>query len=162
VTRELFGTDGVRGIAGQYPLDEAGAIKIGMAIGSHFGAQGKTIVIGCDPRASSEQLVEQVSSGLMQAGANVERVGVLPTPGLAYLTREGDYAAGVMITASHNPVEYNGVKVFDSNGGKLSDETEARLNDLIVNGVEMWGEGRSSENKELVKWRSQRFSRAGL
>jgi phosphoglucosamine mutase len=133
MNRELFGTDGVRGMAGDYPLDREGSIAIGLAIGKHFGQPGQTVVIASDPRESSAELVANVSEGLVRTGLNVVNAGVLPTPGLAYLTREGDYCCGVMITASHNPREYNGVKCFDSNGDKLSDEIEAKLNELIVN-----------------------------
>ncbi len=151
MNRELFGTDGVRGLAGQYPLDEAGMLKIGRAVGSHFAQAGQRIVIGADTRESSATLVANITKGLLQVGVDVVYAGVLPTPGLAYLTREGDYAAGVMITASHNPVEYNGVKVFDVHGDKLTDETEATLNKLIVDGVEDRGSGQAGVDDALVK-----------
>jgi phosphoglucosamine mutase len=151
MSRDLFGTDGVRGLAGQYPLDEAGAQRIGMAIGAYFGQPGQTIVIGYDPRQSSNDLVAAVSRGLSDTGVNVLSVGVLPTPGLAYITREGDFAAGVMITASHNPVQYNGIKAFDSNGDKLSDATEAELNELIEKGVDRSEPGKLSEDLELPR-----------
>ena len=151
VTRELFGTDGVRGLAGQYPLDEQGAQRIGMAIGAHFGQPGQTVVIAWDPRESSGSLVANVTEGLVKTGLNVVSAGVMPTPGLAYITGVGDYCAGVMITASHNPREYNGVKCFDSNGDKLTDEIEAQLNGLIENGVEAQkAEGRISNDESLI------------
>jgi phosphoglucosamine mutase len=151
VNRNLFGTDGVRGIAGDYPLDDDGAKRIGAAIGSYFGKPGQAIVIGCDPRRSSAQLVAKVSEGLLETGVNVLSAGVLPTPGLAYLTREGDFAAGVMITASHNPYEYNGVKCFDSNGGKLNDEIESKLNELIENGAESHEKGEMTSDETLIQ-----------
>ena len=134
--RKLFGTDGVRGIAGDYPLDEAGCIKIGKAIAAHFAKKpGSKVVIAWDPRESSETLVSNVVNGLTSESVDVVKVGVIPTPGLAYITRENDFAAGVMITASHNPVEYNGIKVFDEKGDKLDDNTEAAINQLIDSSI---------------------------
>ncbi len=152
MSRELFGTDGVRGLAGTYPLDEAGSVRIGMAVGTHFAQPGQGVVIGWDPRESSAGLVDGLIKGLTAVGVNVTKAGVLPTPGLAYLTREGkDFVAGVMVTASHNPYQYNGVKVFDADGGKLTDEIETTLNKLIVDGVEERGSGEVKEATELVK-----------
>ena len=151
MSRELFGTDGVRGLAGQYPLDDTGAKRIGMAVGTHFAQAGQRIVIGRDPRESSAGLVKALTDGLTAAGVNVTDVGVLPTPGLAYLTRQGgDFAAGVMVTASHNPHQYNGVKVFDVNGDKLSDETETALNELIEKGVPERAIGSAVADDKLV------------
>src|ERR1039458_4109091 len=132
MSRELFGTDGVRGLAGEYPLDDDGARKIGMAVGQHFTQPGQRVIMAQDPRRSSAAIVASLTVGVNANGVDVVAVGVLPAPGLAYLTRQGDFAAGVMVTASHNPVEYNGVKVFDSHGDKLTDETESILNKLIV------------------------------
>lgn len=132
MSRELFGTDGIRGLAGQYPLDDRGAEQIGRAIGAHFAQPGQAIVMASDPRESSDSLVKAVSKGVRAVGINVTFIGVLPTPGLAYVAREHDaFVAGVMVTASHNPVEYNGIKVFDGQGDKLPDEAEAALNKLI-------------------------------
>lgn len=136
MSRELFGTDGVRAIAGEYPLNDAGAVAIGRAIGTQFANPTDEIVISCDTRESSEHLVQMLSQGLRNVGANVVFAGVLPTPGLAYLTAKHDeFVAGVMITASHNPYEYNGVKVFSAAGGKLPDDAEERLNRDIELGV---------------------------
>jgi phosphoglucosamine mutase len=150
--RQLFGTDGVRGIAGQYPLDNLGAKKIGMAIGSYFARAKQKIVIGCDTRQSSKKLVEYLSSGLIAEGVDVIAVGVITTPGLAYLTREhNEFVAGVMITASHNPYRYNGVKVFNGDGGKLTDKVEAILNKLIVDGVGEKQQGSTAKEEELTK-----------
>lgn len=150
--RELFGTDGVRGLAGQYPLDKAGAYRIGLAVGTHFAQPSQKVVIGQDTRESSPELVRSLVSGLNAAGVNVVSVGVLPTPGLAYITREHpEFVAGVMVTASHNPYQYNGVKVFDSSGGKLPDATEDVINQLIEDGAPEVGNGSFTENPELVK-----------
>lgn len=153
MNRDLFGTDGLRGLAGQYPLDDAGAERVGMAIGAQFAGPGQQIIIASDPRESSAGLVEAIIRGLTATGVNVTSIGIIPTPGLAYLTRENDtFAAGVMITASHNPYQYNGVKVFDRHGDKLSDATEAGLNDLIKKGVAAHNPvGNLETDDELVK-----------
>ncbi|MCA9346417.1 phosphoglucosamine mutase [Candidatus Saccharibacteria bacterium] len=127
----LFGTDGIRGVAGEYPLNQVGCVQIGKAIGKYFASTNDTIVIGYDPRESSVDISSWVIEGLNTVGVNTVVVGVIPTPGLAYLTRTMDVVAGVMITASHNPFSDNGIKVFDKNGGKLPDDTEDKLNDLI-------------------------------
>ncbi|QQS19235.1 hypothetical protein IPL68_06685 [Candidatus Saccharibacteria bacterium] len=123
-------------MAGEYPLDDAGCEAIGRAVGTQFAEQGQQIVIACDTRSSSQQIVEIVSKGLVGVGVKVTFVGVIPTPGLAYLTATHDeFVAGVMITASHNTYEFNGVKVFSAQGSKLPDEAEAKLNYDIENGV---------------------------
>ena len=152
MSRDLFGTDGVRGLAGEYPLDGEGARRIGMAVGAHFAQPGQQVVIGCDTRESSARIVADLTAGLNAVGVNVVSADVLPTPGLAYLTREhAEFVAGVMITASHNPYQYNGVKVFDINGDKLTDETETILNKLIVEGVPDGGAGTASKDENLIK-----------
>ena len=146
MSRELFGTDGVRGLAGQYPLDDAGAEAIGRAVGTQFARAGEQIVIGCDTRESSAHLVEMLAKGLQAVGVHVVFIGVLPTPGLAYITAQHDeFVAGVMVTASHNPYEFNGVKVFSASGSKLPDEAEERLNTDIESGVPDRGNGSLSE-----------------
>lgn len=152
MNRDLFGTDGVRGLAGQYPLDQAGATQIGKAVGMHFAQTGQQIVIGSDPRQSSSQLVAAVSAGLQSVGVDVVSAGTIPTPGLAYVTRRHDnFVAGVMITASHNPYQYNGIKVFDANGDKLPDSTEGALNDLIESRIEERGSGTSTNDETLLQ-----------
>lgn len=148
--RELFGTDGVRGIAGEYPLDVAGSKSIGRAVGTHFAEPGNKVVIACDTRESSTTLVTDIAAGLNSVGVDVVSAGVMPTPGLAYTTRQNDeFVAGIMITASHNPHQFNGIKVFDRHGDKLSDETETRLNTLIVEGVPDRANGNSIVNTQL-------------
>lgn len=153
MSRELFGTDGVRGLYGQYPVDPVGAEKIGRAVGTRFAQAGQRIVVGRDPRESSSELAAALAKGLAAVGANVDLAGVLPTPGLAYLTKTGgDFAAGVMITASHNPREYNGFKVFDGNGDKLPDGSEAELNALIEQAIPDRGAaGLVTDDDGLVK-----------
>ncbi|QQS19556.1 phosphoglucosamine mutase [Candidatus Saccharibacteria bacterium] len=136
MSRELFGTDGVRALAGQYPLDDIGTVAIGRAVGTQFARDKEHIVIACDTRESSTHLVQMITQGLQAVGVNAVFAGVLPTPGLAYITAQHDeFVAGIMITASHNPYEFNGVKVFSASGSKLPDDAEERLNHDIEAGV---------------------------
>jgi len=152
VNRNLFGTDGVRGLAGEYPLDQKGTEQIGKAVGTHFANPGQQIIIGCDTRESSADLVNWVSAGLNAVGVNAVACGVIPTPGLAYLTGTRDeYVAGVMITASHNTYEYNGIKVFDEGGNKLTDDTEATLNKLIDGVIPDTQTGKSRADNNLLQ-----------
>lgn len=151
MSNELFGTDGIRGPAGTYPLNEEGLVRIGMAVGTYFTDPGGVMLIGWDPRESSKDLVAYVTEGLVAVGAKVRKVGVIPTPGLAYLTRKLDAKAGVMITASHNPYTDNGVKVFTPDGRKLSDRDQAGLNGMIGAGVPYRSEGGVVEDKEALR-----------
>jgi phosphoglucosamine mutase len=147
----LFGTDGIRGHAGQYPLDSTGAQQIGKAIASYFAKPGEVVMIGYDPRESSAGLAAAVAGGITTMGVHVLNVGIVPTPGLAYLTsQEAEAKAGVMITASHNPYTDNGVKVFTADGGKLSDEIESSLNTLITSDIPDEGIGVSSDEPGRV------------
>jgi phosphoglucosamine mutase len=150
--RDLFGTDGVRGIAGDFPLNTEGVKRIGRATGTYFAKIGQTIVIGQDTRESSAQITNDLISGLNEVGVDSVSVEVIPTPGLAYLTHLHDeFVAGIMVTASHNPYKYNGIKVFDKEGSKLQDSTENDLNDLIENGVADRGSGGNSQvSKQLI------------
>jgi phosphoglucosamine mutase len=123
-----------------------------MAVGTHFASPGEQIVIGCDTRESSAQIVSDLTAGLVAVGVEVVMAGVIPTPGLAYLTREGEqYVAGVMVTASHNPYAHNGIKVFDRSGNKLTDDTEATLNTLIKDGVPEKQPGVSRADETLLQ-----------
>lgn len=152
MSRELFGTDGVRGLAGQYPLDSDGAYRIGMAVGTQFATPGQQIVIGQDTRESSAQIVSDLIKGLNAVGVEAVTAGVLPTPGLAYSTRESElFVAAIMVTASHNPYEYNGIKVFDARGDKLTDAIEAILNTLIKEGTPEKEMGTSRSDPELMQ-----------
>lgn len=136
MSRELFGTDGIRGLAGKFPLNAEGCRKVGMAVGTKFCKPGQTVVVANDPRESSAQIVDDIIKGLTETGVDVLTAGRMPTPGLAYITRQNaNYAAGIMVTASHNPFQYNGIKVFDGYGDKLSDAQEAELNEMIESGV---------------------------
>ncbi len=149
--RKLFGTDGIRGPAGQYPLNETGAFQIGKAIGTHFAKPGQPIVIARDPRESSPMLETAVVGGISAVGVDTKMVGVIPTPGLAYLTRTTDASAGVMITASHNLYQDNGIKIFSDQGGKLPDSAEVELNRLIAGHIAEQEAGASSHDTGLVQ-----------
>lgn len=152
MTSQLFGTDGIRGPAGTYPLDEAGLMQIGKAVGAHFTEPNDEVLVGWDPRESSKMLVDAVVEGLVAMGVRVRRLGVLPTPGLAYLTKHLKAKAGVMITASHNPYTDNGVKVFTPDGRKLSDKDQAGLNELINSDIAARASGETLEDTEAVKF----------
>ena len=141
--RQLFGTDGIRGQAGQPPLDPATVFAFGAALGewvTHSHGAAKRVVIGMDTRESGPVLAGQVAAGLAQAGAEACFAGLTTTPGVAYLTRTEDFVAGVMISASHNPFEDNGLKAFDHSGYKLPDATEhaleGRMFALLANHLE--------------------------
>lgn len=132
--KQLFGTDGIRGVAGEYPLDRATVYAFGLALGCDaVAAQGSPeILIGADTRESGPWIAELVAGGLEQGGARTRYAGVITTPGVAYLTRTGRFVAGVMISASHNPYQDNGIKVFGHNGFKLPDEAEHTVEQAIL------------------------------
>ena len=127
--RQLFGTDGIRGVAGEYPLDQKSVFAIGRALGQRLVARDKAarVVIGQDTRESSAWISAALASGLESAHVKVVSAGVITTPGIAYLTRTNGFAAGIVISASHNPWQDNGIKVFGADGYKLSDEREHEI-----------------------------------
>ncbi len=131
----LFGTDGARGVANSELTCEL-AMQIGraaaMVLTEHTSKRPK-VLIGMDTRASSQMLEASISAGLCSVGADVLLLNVVPTPAVAYLVKKYSYDAGIMISASHNPCEYNGIKVFQSNGYKLPDELEEEIEDIILN-----------------------------
>ena len=134
----MFGTDGVRGVAGtELTIDLA--MKLGQA-GAYVLTKTKshqpTIIVGCDTRISGGMLANALMAGICSVGANAIYVGVLPTPAIAYLTRKHKVDAGVVISASHNPMEFNGIKFFNGEGYKLSDELEDEIESLIRNNME--------------------------
>jgi phosphoglucosamine mutase len=130
VAKELFGTDGIRAVAGAYPLDPATIFAFGAALGREALGAGE-ILVGADTRESSPWIAELVAGGLESAGARVCYAGVITTPGIAYLTRTGPFVAGVMISASHNPYQDNGIKVFGHSGFKLPDAEEHAIEQEI-------------------------------
>jgi phosphoglucosamine mutase len=128
---EFFGTDGIRGVAGQYPLDRATLERIGYSLARHLGeghtGQATLILIGRDTRESGEWIEAAIGRGIAAAGGCVRSAGVITTPGVAYLTRLLNADAGVVISASHNPFEDNGIKVFAPTGRKLDDAMEQAI-----------------------------------
>lgn len=134
MARALFGTDGIRGLAGQSPLDPKTAQAVGAALGrwvveskQHRQGDIGQVVIGMDTRESGPWLAAEVAAGLARHGLKVEFAGVTTTPGVAYLAKNGPFAAGVMISASHNPYQDNGIKLIGHAGYKLPDEEEELL-----------------------------------
>lgn len=134
----LFGTDGVRGVANE-ELTPTLAMELGQAgayVLTRENEHKPTIMVGCDTRISGDMLANALMAGACSVGANVVYVGVVPTPAVAYLTRKYKVDAGVVISASHNPVEFNGIKFFDGNGYKLPDALEDEIEELIKSGMD--------------------------
>jgi phosphoglucosamine mutase len=133
LAKDLFGTDGIRGVAGEYPLDRETVYAFGVALGKDAASHtaNPEILIGADTRESGPWIAELVAGGLASQGARVRYVGVITTPGVAYLTRTGSFVAGVMISASHNPYHDNGLKVFGHSGFKLPDDEELLIEQEI-------------------------------
>ena len=130
----LFGTDGIRGVANAYPMDVESAVKAGRAIARYFSngsVDEKFLLIGQDTRLSGDMIAQAVAAGVCSAGMDVAFTGVLPTPAVAYLAADTNAAAGVVISASHNPFSDNGIKVFDASGYKLSDQAEIQIEALL-------------------------------
>jgi phosphoglucosamine mutase len=125
--RKLFGTDGIRSLAGEYPLDKKTVHAIGCALGDHLPQGPRRVVIGQDTRESSAWIADTLSCGLRQSGVAVESAGVITTPGIAYLAHSQGFSAGVVMSASHNPWQDNGIKVFGGDGYKLADQTELEI-----------------------------------
>jgi phosphoglucosamine mutase len=128
--KKLFGTDGIRAVAGQPPLDQTTVYAIGLALAKSLG-EAPRILIGQDTRESSDWIAATLTSGLTQGGATVDSAGVITTPAIAFLTAKHGFAAGIVISASHNPWEDNGIKLFGPDGYKLPDVTELRIEDEI-------------------------------
>ncbi|MAK71092.1 MAG: phosphoglucosamine mutase [Idiomarina sp.] len=130
--RKYFGTDGVRGRVGEYPITPEFAVKLGWAAGRVLAAKGtRKVLVGKDTRVSGYMLESALEAGLAAAGVNVDFLGPMPTPGIAYLTRTFRAAAGIVISASHNPYYDNGIKFFADNGHKLPDATELEIERLL-------------------------------
>lgn len=134
----LFGTDGVRGVANE-ELTPLLAMQLGQAGATVLTKENEhrpTIMVGCDTRISGDMLANALMAGICSVGANAVYVSVIPTPAVAYLTKKYKVEAGVVISASHNPVEFNGIKFFDGNGYKLPDSMEDEIEALIRNGMQ--------------------------
>jgi phosphoglucosamine mutase len=132
-TRQLFGTDGIRGVAGEFPLTEESTYLIGRALGHDLirSDPRASVVVGQDTRESSGWIADRIALGLVSAGCAVHSAGVITTPGVAYLARSRKHAAGVVISASHNPWQDNGIKVFSGDGYKLPDSHELAIEEEI-------------------------------
>ncbi len=133
----LFGTDGARGVANSELTCEL-AMKIGRAAAMVLSSEQHSrprVLIGMDTRISSDMLESAIAAGLCSVGADVLLLGVLPTPAVAFLVQKYGYDAGIMISASHNPCEYNGIKIFKSDGYKLPDEIEEKIESIILDGT---------------------------
>ena len=134
----LFGTDGIRGVANA-DLKPTIAFALGRATAHRLVSQGGAIVVGQDTRRSGDMFVAAITAGATSLGVDVHRVGVVPTPALAFVTAEPDFTAGIMVSASHNPAEDNGLKVLDKDGLKLDDAVEDELEQLIWRSDELPG-----------------------
>ena len=136
--RQLFGTDGIRGIAGTAPLDTTTVYAVGLALAHQLrpsamqaGMLGPRVIVGRDTRESSPWITNLLAAGLRAGGAEVESAGIVPTPAIAYLAHTHGFHAGVVISASHNPWEDNGIKLFGPDGKKLPDQTELAIEEII-------------------------------
>jgi phosphoglucosamine mutase len=136
--KKLFGTDGIRGVAGQAPLDPTTIYAIGRALAQTLkdAARGPRVLLGMDTRESSESIAATLTAGLLDGGATVESAGVITTPAIAHLAHTHRFAAGVVISASHNPWQDNGIKLFGPDGFKLPDATELAIEEEIFRQLE--------------------------
>jgi phosphoglucosamine mutase len=140
--KKLFGTDGIRAVAGQAPLDPPTIYAVGLAIAHHLKFSNGTspmVLIGMDTRESGPWIAATLTAGLIAGGATVESAGIITTPGVAYLAATHDFAAGIVISASHNPWEDNGIKLFGPDGFKLPDATELAIEAEIFRQLENLG-----------------------
>jgi len=136
--RKLFGTDGIRAVAGQYPLDPTTIFAVGLALGHSLRntAAQPAVLLGRDTRESSPWIAATLAAGLRATGARVESAGIVPTPAVAFLARTHGFLAGVVLSASHNPWQDNGIKLFGADGFKLADAVELAMEDEILHHAE--------------------------
>lgn len=136
--RKLFGTDGIRAVAGEPPLDAKTIYAVGTALADQLKgmAARPSVILGMDTRESGGWIAAVLSAGLTEAGATVQSTGVITTPAIAYLARKHGFAAGVVVSASHNPWNDNGIKIFGGDGYKLPDATELRIEEEIFRHLE--------------------------
>lgn len=144
----LFGTDGIRGVA-NVDLPPTLAYALGRAVARRLGEPGAAIVVGQDTRRSCDMFVAAITAGATSLGVDVHRTGVLPTPALAFLAGSGRFSAGIMVSASHNPADDNGLKVLDRRGLKLDDVVEDELEALIWRAEELGGVSNSELGRAL-------------
>ena len=140
MSSELFGTDGLRGEVNEFPMQPETVVRLGLAAGQYFrnGQRRHSVLIGKDTRLSGYIFESALTSGLCAAGMDVYLVGPMPTPAISFLTKNMRCDVGVVISASHNPFQDNGIKFFDKDGFKLSDATEAKISELVLSGDTVW------------------------
>ena len=157
----LFGTDGIRGEANRWPLTADFVLKMGQAVAQVVGRSGgarPSVLIGRDPRLSGYMLENALAAGLTSQGVDVMLVGVIPTPGVAYLTRTHQAQLGIVISASHNPFDHNGIKIFGPNGFKIPDEIEMEIERLLLDSdVEFEGADAAGlgQSRDASDWRQE-------
>ena len=151
----LFGTDGIRGVA-NVDLKPTTAYALGRATAQHLVGAGGSIVVGQDTRRSCDMFVAAITAGATSLGVDVYQVGVVPTPALAFLAGQGQFAAGIMVSASHNPADDNGLKVLDQRGLKLDDDIEDELEALIWRTEELGGVGNAELGRTYLAGRPAR------
>src|SRR5512134_677493 len=127
MAERLFGTDGVRGVAGNWPLDPPTVARLGAAVVRARAGAPTRIVLGRDTRESGGWIAREFARGAAAYGARVTSAGILPTPGVAFLTRAFDFDLGVVLSASHNPYTDNGIKIFSGRGEKFGEDSERRV-----------------------------------
>src|SRR6202142_736882 len=138
MNKQLFGTDGIRGVPGEVPLDDATLDRVGLALGEYVSSHGRStdararVLIGRDTRESGPHIADRIARGLAAAGVEAISAGVLTTPGVAWLVHHEGFAAGVVISASHNPYHDNGIKLISAAGMKFPDAVEAELEVAIL------------------------------
>ena len=147
---KLFGTDGIRGNASKYPFDEESLIQVGKAITTHFRA--KKIFISGDSRRSTPKIMKDLIKGITSQNCDVLFVDIMPTPFISYLTKVYDCDCGIVITASHNPWNENGIKLFSSLGKKLSEEEELKIENLILN--ETFNNLKQGQMRKIDNWQT--------
>ena len=146
MSRKYFGTDGVRGRVGEHPLTVDFALRLASAAARVLAPKGGAVLIGKDTRLSGYMFEAALEAGFVAAGVNVNLIGPLPTPGIAYLTRKFSCDFGIVISASHNLYDDNGIKFFDSQGGKLSDEIEEAIEAELERGTQ------ASSTRSIVRY----------
>src|SRR6201991_3337901 len=131
MSRKYFGTDGIRGRVGEHPMTVDFALRLSSAAARVLAPEGGTVLVGKDTRISGYMFEAALEAGFVASGVNVMLMGPLPTPGIAYLTKRFECDFGVVISASHNLYDDNGIKFFDSTGGKLSDDVEGQIEQYL-------------------------------
>jgi phosphoglucosamine mutase len=156
MAKQLFGTDGIRGVPGTYPLDNETLERVGFALGQYLLAHGLTngaqarVLIGRDTRESGPHIAAQIALGLGASGAEAVPAGVLTTPGVAWLVSREGFSAGVVISASHNPYQDNGVKLISASGMKFPDAVEAEIESVILSSKSAASRGHGTVNRAEI------------